>query len=79
MVRLCHFEVAVLQDGIAVNEYADPLAEESPDIETRYIEVKEGKSFAIRLNIDQHFNLDKHDALAVEVMIDGEKSGDICY
>lgn len=79
MVKLSHFNVEVLQDGAATNEYADRLAEESLNTKTKYIEIKERKSFIVRLTVDKHFRLDEYDALSVEVSIDGKYVGGICY
>jgi len=79
MVKLSHFNVEILQDGTAANEYADRLAEVSPNTETKYIEIKECKSFAIRLTVDEHFKFEEYDALCVEVRVDGENAGGMCY
>jgi len=79
MVRLSHFNVEVLQNDVAAKEYSDPLVEDSLDVETKYIEVREGESFIMRLTVDKDFKLERSDGLSVEVVIDGEYAGGICY
>lgn len=79
MVKLSHFNVAVLQDGAPVKEYADPFAGESLKEETKYVEIKDRKSFIIRLTVDEYFKLDEYDALSVEINVDGEHMGGICF
>lgn len=75
MVKQSHFEIEILQDDVAVKEYADKNAGNALDQETRYVEVKEGKAFAIRLTVDEHFDFEKYDALSVEISIDGKSAG----
>lgn len=79
MVKFSHFKVEVLQDGAAAREYADPAAGESLDTETKYIEIQERKKLVIRLTVHEHFQFEEYDALCVEVRVDGEYAGGICY
>jgi len=79
MVKLGHSSIEVLQNDVAAKEHADTLTEKSLDVETRYIEVSEGVSFAIRLTVDEHFKFEEYDRLSIEVCVDGQYAGGICY
>lgn len=76
MVKLGNFTVEIIQKDdedkdVAAKEHDDREAEDSENVATKYVEIKEDKKFSIKIVIDEDFELDEFDALWVSMILDG--------